>query len=341
MENIEVTLANDTQGIGSAGQRVTLSVTPADMHSAEEIDTYLAGYNPGTYRADEVSPVIPVDNQTDKYRTFDKDDAFKNVAQKGSTNAPIPEVDPKSALVTFKTEPRVISSFVPKNLSNRYDAKMVAARRCKRAIALDREIEVMTLVGTNTNWDSTVRTALSSTYNWNGGENSDPVADVFTAIEKSAQPVTDMWMNTKVAHLFIKHAAVRNHMRQFLGDSTISGIAASVAESQAGPADFAIPGLPKIHVSSAKYNSSGTLTYILGNVVVLLSKPAGVPTDGEEVASTYTFQYKGPSGTGYTSREWVVEGRGAYGGDMIAVTEEDDARMTSTIAGGIITGVVQ
>jgi hypothetical protein len=340
-QQINIELAHDAAGLGKQGDRVTLTVVPADMHDPEELTSYLAGYKLANMRADEVSPPIPVKNQSDKYRTFSEDDAFNDVARKGSNNGPIPEVDPKSALETYKTLPRVIGSFVPRNLPGRYDPINVALRRCKRAIGLNREIEVMALVGTNTNWDSTVRTALTSTYQWNDGSASNPIKDIMTGLEKSIQPVSDIWMNQKVAHLFIRHAEVRNHMRQMLGDEAAPKAAAAVAQAGMMPTDFFIPGLPPIHVSALKYNAAGTLSYALGDVVVFICRPPGVPTDGEEIASTYTFQYEGPEGNGYTVRQWTVENRGAYGGEMVSVTEEDDAVMTSTKAGGILTGVVQ
>ena len=65
----------------------------------------------------------------------------------------------------------------------------------------------------------------------------------------------------------------------------------------------------------------------------------GIPSDGEEIATTYTFRRKGISGTGLDVREFEVENRGPLGGTMIVVTVADIPIITGNNAGGLITGV--
>lgn len=342
---LSILLAEDAQGIGKAGQRVQLELTPSDVHDPTEIPTYLAGYKPFGYRADEASPIVLVDNDEDKYRSFSADDSFVPVNVKGATTGPIPEVDPKTSLDTYKVVDRFVGSFISAvtelQKGNTYAprARMAAARRCRRAIDLDREIDVWALLGTNTNWDASVRTAVTNP--WTDETNGVPISDVQAAIEKSHQPVSGLWMNQKIAHRFLRHPQVKDQMRQMLGDASAQNVASQIAllAQEGKAADFVIPGLPPFHVVAAKYNPSGTLTYVLGDVVVLVTRPPGVPQDGEEIASTYTFRRRGPSGVGFESREFTVEGRGPNGGTMIVVATADVPILTSNVAGGIITGV--
>lgn len=348
MEHLEIRLADSIPGVGQAGERVTLALSPADVHDPTEIPTYLAGYKPFQYRADEASKVILVNNEEDKYRTFDSDDAFRRVPVKGSTQGAVPEVDPISALSTYKVVERYVGSFVPaqtqSQTGNNYDPVMAASRRCRRALDLDREIDVWDLLQTTTNWDSTVRTALAATYQWNGGANSDPIFDVQTAIEKSWQPVSEIWMNQKVAHAFLRHTSVRNHMRQMLGDNAVAAALSNVAQAGEMSVDFVIPGLPPFRVvaSKVKNESTSALGYILGDsYCVLLTTPPGTPSDGEEIASTYTFRRRGPSGVGFEAREFEVKERGPLGGTMIVVSQADVAKMTGNKCGGIISGCIQ
>ena len=42
----------------ASGERYSLTLQPSDVHSAEELATYLAGYKPFDFRADEASPPI-------------------------------------------------------------------------------------------------------------------------------------------------------------------------------------------------------------------------------------------------------------------------------------------
>lgn len=343
---LSILLAEDTQGIGKAGQRVQLELTPQDVHDPTEIPTYLAGYRPFGFRADEMSPIVLVDNDEDKYRTFSADDTFMPVDVKGATTGPIPEVDPKTTLATYKVVDRFVGSFISRitegQRGNTYapNARMAAARRCRRAIDLDREIDVMTLLGTSGNWDASVRTAVTNA--WTDTTNGTPIADVQAAIEKSNQPVTGVWFNQRVAHTFLRHPEVKDHMRQMLGDASAQNVASQIAmlAQEGKAADFVIPGLPPFHVVASKYNDGSGIDYVLGDVGVLITRPPGVPQDGEEIASSYTFRRRGPSGVGFTSREFTVEGRGPEGGVMVVVAAADIAVFTSNVAGGILTGVI-
>jgi len=353
--DFEIKLA-ETSALGQAGQRVTLSLQPQDVHDATELPTYLAGYNPPGYRADEMSPPILVDNDNDKYRTFDSDDAFRRVDVKGTISGAVPEVDPKSALRSYKVIDRYVGSFVPRvtelQTGNNYRPRMAAARRARRAIELDRELDVADLICDPTNWDAAVITPAGLEWD-NSGGTQDPVRDMQLAIEKSAQQVTEIWMNQRVAFALLRSPSVRDQMRQMLGDGAAPAAMMSVqnAGSNGVTGDFAIPGLPPIKVVASKVKSLTTtaLDYVFRDpdltsaaqfdVVVLVHRPPGIPTDGEDIASTYTFRRRGPSGTGFEAREYFVDGRGALGGTMIVVSQADEAVITGTNVGGIITDV--
>lgn len=342
----EIILAETVKGLGQAGDRVTLALTPADVHDPAELATYLAGYKPFMFRADEASKPILVNNTQDKYRTFSSDDAFRRVNVKVGDQSPVPEVDPSSSLATYTTVDRLVGSFVSRVVENQtgnnYLPRIAASRRAQNAILLDREIDVWTLLETNTSFASAQRTALGTGYNWNAGINSDPIKDLQTQIENSNQPVTGIWMNQKVGFAFLRHDKVRDHMRQFYGDNAPPISAAQIENAGIQNVDFQLPGFPPIHIvaSKVKNESTSAIEYIFNDVVTLLTVPPGVPSDGESIATTYTFRERGGAGTGITVREYVVEDRGREGGTMIAVSMADVAVMTSNNAGGIITGVI-
>lgn len=353
--DFEIKLA-ESSPLGAAGQRVTLSLQPQDVHDPTELPTYLAGYREFAYRADEMSPPVLVDNDQDKYRTFDSDDAFRRVDVKGSISGAVPEVDPKSALRDYKVIDRYVGSFVPRvtelATGNNYRPRMAAARRARRAIELDRELDVGALICTPTNWDASVITPALLEWDDAAGT-QDPVRDIQLAIEKSAQQVTEIWMNQRVAFALLRSPSVRDQMRQMLGDGAAP--AAMMTVQNAGmngvTGDFQIPGLPPIRVTAAKVKSLTTtdLDFVFRNpdltaalqfdVAVLVHIPPGIPTDGEDIASTYTFRRRGPSGTGFEAREFFVDGRGSLGGTMIVVTQADEAVITGNNVGGIITDV--
>ncbi len=344
MDSITLTLANDMKGVGKAGQRVSLELQPSDVHDSTELPTYLSGFKPFGMRADEASPVVLVDNDEDKFRSFDSDDAFRRVDVKGSSSGAVPEVDPKSSLTPYKVVERFVGAFVPRQTElqtgNNYQPRMAAARRARRAMDLDRELDVWALLGTDTNFAAAQRLAVAGGQEWDVA--GDPILNVQTAIEASAQEVTGIWMNQKVANTFLRHVSVRDHMRQMLGDGAPSVGSINVSGSVLpGVNDFRIPGLPPFHVTGGKVKNESTsaLDYILSDVVVLTHTPPGVPEDGEEISTSYTFRRRGPSGVGFEAREFFIENRGPLGGTMIVVSQADIGIMTGNSAGGIITNV--
>jgi len=347
MEKFSIVLADSVQGLGVAGQRVSCALLPSDVHDPTELPTYLAGYRPPQYRGDEASPPILVDNDEDKYRSFSSDDAFKRVLVKGSTTGAVPEVDPKSALDSYKVAERYVGAFIPRQTElqrgNAYNPIMAAMRRARRAIELDREIDVWTLLTTNANWNANNVVTLGATFNWNGGSASDPMADLQNMCERSAQAVTDIWMNLKVANAFLRHDAVRDHLRMMIGDSAAGNDLQRVNnQSLVTNVDFIIPGLPPIHVVPGKVLNETTslLDFILSDAVVLTVKPPGVPSDGEEIATSYTFRRRGPSGVGFEAREFFLENRGPLGGTMVVVSMADIEKMTGATSGGLLKGVI-
>lgn len=357
-ERIQLKLSEDSH-LGKAGQVVTLALTPADVHDPTELPTYLAGYKAPEFRADEVSPAVLVDNEQDKFRTFSKDDAFRRVDVKIGGNAPVPEVDPASSLSSYQTIYRAAGSFIPKQTElqkgNNYNARQVAARKASRVLYIDRELDVLGtggLLATTGNWTAGNVFALGANFNWGNlttqgeGSTSDPMFDVQTGVVTSAQPVSGVWFNQKTAFAFIRHTKVRNHMRQMLGDGAVNATLLSVKDAaRTGQrVDFAIPGLPDFHVSASKVKNetSGVLDFILPDGVVIGTvAPPGVPSDGEEIATSYTFRLRGPSGVGFETREYWVDGRGAYGGTMVVASMSDIAKFTGTDCGFVITGALQ
>jgi hypothetical protein len=348
LKNVTLNLAEDSH-LGKAGQRVTLALQPSDVHDPTELATYLAGYKNYQYRADSASKIILVDNPSDKYRTFNSNDAFRRTDVKGSTSGDVPEIDPESSLATYSCVERFVGSFIPAQTENQtgnaYDPVMKATRKCTNAIMLDRELDVFSstgLLGTATNFDATVRITLLAGENWNGGSNADPIKNLQTLVENSIQPVHGFWMNQKVANAFLRNDSVRDHMRQFYGDSQPQAAIGRVNFADGQDTDFQIIGLPPIHVSAAKVRNetTGAKEYVLGDYVIGVTQPMSVPVDGEEVATSYTFRWSGPSGTGFEVRQYQLDNRGPLGGTMVVVYMSDIAVMTANETGGHIANVI-
>lgn len=322
----------------STGQRVSLSLTPSDVHDASEVPELLQSYKSLKFRGDEIVPVIMVDQLSDKYRVFNSDNAFQPVVVKTSNEGAIAEVDPESSLATFTCNLRAIGCFISAQteMAAEYDVKARASKRCADAILRDIEIDDMTLIGTNTNWAAGVRTAAALAWDVAG---STPIIDLQTAIRKSYQEVRCIAINLQTAFALINHDDTKDLMRQFKGDMPVSDALNQLAKAPASSIDFSIPTMPPFKVVGSQYvNSAGTKVETLGKVAVLISGPESPMPD--EIMSAATFRWRGPSGTGWSSREYTVEGRGPWGGTMLVVSEASDQKMVATTAGGIITNTV-
>lgn len=344
---VNLTLANDAPGIGVRGQRVNLVLTPSDVHQPQELDTYLAGYKNYTYRADEASKVFLVDHDTDYIRTMSANNVFRLAKVKTSLNAAIPEIDPASSTDTYTVADRMMGGYVPDvtadNAMPHYKLEMVTASLVKNVVALDREYDVWTMLSATANWNANNHTTLGATAAWGTstgpGSASAPLKNLEARIVASSAPVTDIFFNQQVAFSFLSHPDVREHMRSTIGDAGSRQITGTlqVADASTPQIDFMIPGLPPFHVVCAKYlvESTGLLTYVLGNHTVLLTSPSGIASDGMQIATTTTFRRKGRSGTGWQTRKFRIENRG-NGGNMVVVNMADIAKMTGNDCGGLI-----
>lgn len=336
---------------------VLFSLTEADVHQPQEATAnYLAGYKPFEFMADTCSRVVMVDKDQDYRRDFSSDNAFRRVRVKGSAEGAIPEIDPSSSLTLYKTVDRICGSFVnlvtEQNAQPNYRVRHVAARRIGDALALDREIDVFDstvgILGSDTAWDSDNITTLGSTTHWDTGADSDPLGDIdYILGTASFQAVDCICMPYNVMLVFLKHPSVRDQLRSAYGDAAVSDFSklASGGAPAMNSVDFTIPGYPPFRSvqSRVKNETTGNNDYILNNQVLLLrTGPAGggVPLDGRDSATSYTFRVRGNTGVGYETREYRVEGRGQRGGTMVVAYMSDIAQMTGSNIGGKIKAVL-
>lgn len=341
-------LLEDTPGLGRKLSRVRFTLAPDDVHIAHEIDTFLAGFSQlGNYRADEACPVVLVDKNTDKFRTFGQNNVFKQVEVRTSRQAGIQEVDIETSLSTYLTEERALGAFIPRATEAQatFDVKAGHAARIQEALGLDREIRIFGtggLLSTSTSWNSNNVVTLSGGAQWDDSENCDPILDIQERIEASAQKITGIYFNPPVAHAFLRADRVRSHMRQMLGDSAPSADAVAAAAAQES-VDFMIPGLPPFHVVGAKVlnETSSALDFILTDKVILVSYPQnGAPVDGKRTMTAVTWRERGLSGNGFTTREFEVQARGLQGGTMMVSGHAEDEQMIANNCGGLLQDVL-
>ena len=323
-----------------SGRLVMMDLAQSDVHTDFALPNYAAGYRLADGVADVACPTVLVEKTSNKFNTWDKENAFKRVIPNGSTSGgAVAEVNPTLANDNYTCVEYALGGFVGTGVQANADAPLRPLQACMKrvmnALLLEREIRVATLLTTSGNWDSSVYSTLGAGAQWNGGSSSDPVKDMHTKIESSYMPVTGIVMSELVAHDFVRNPATQKYVAY-----------KSSAKPLPSAAEFAaLLDLPPIYVAKMKYISTGTtLSYVWGNDVVLLHQPASnPPVDQEDVSSAYTFRWMsggttadGTMNAGFLVRTYWDPKRGPRGGTQVVVVHNDAEKITSKFVGGLI-----
>lgn len=344
-QTMSVTLAEGIESIGAAaGQTIQLSLSPSDVAVQEELDTFLAGYSNYQFRADEVAPPFLVDRDTDKFRLYSSNDAFERVQVESSMQAGVNQVDPRTELGEYRVVDRALGNFMPTRIAAnaKFDIKAGALRRVRVALDLDREIRVWNLLTTAGNWNANNVVAAGNPFN---DPTTNPIQLLREMMNRSSQPISAFWMTPDTSFDFLDNPNTKTFMRQMSGDATQPRPVQGGGFVQDQSWDYSLPGMPPIRVAPAKVknDSTGALEDVMGrDFVVGVTAPTetpGVPTSGQEIQTIQTFRTRGPSGTGFTTREFFVEERGLEGGTMMVAGHSEDVKFISNTAGCLLTGV--
>lgn len=340
-DKVEIVLASAIPSLGyKAGQTIQLALSPGDVNIPEELETFLAGYKPFEFLSDMVSPPFLVDKSSDKYRIFDEDDAFEPADVETSTNARVKTVDPRSSLDDYRVKERALGTFISAAVQaeSTFDIKARGTARVMNVLNIDRELRLWTLLTTAGNWATANK--LTPADLWTDPIDGDPIADLTSMLEASAQPLNMICMNDIAGHVFLRHPAVRDYLKVALGDTGLQGTLKDVALGQKH-VRFRIPSLEAdILIAPARRKVSGVRQRILGNYVVGLRAPFdGIPTDAEDIKTVQTFRKKGASGTGFVVREYFVDEAGLEGGTMLVAGHAEDMVMLSDGCGFLISTV--
>jgi hypothetical protein len=135
---------------------------------------------------------------------------------------------------------------------------------------------------------------------------------------------------------------VRLYLKAVMGnDAPTPDLAYQINADNKAQQTINVVGYPPIYIVGAQYLSSGTLTYVMGDDVVLFSlPPSNVPVNMFTVATSLTFRTKGKSGTGWVTNEYLPNGRGINGGRMLETGFGETSFFGSNIAGGLIKDVL-
>jgi hypothetical protein len=329
---------------GSVLVQMDLGVT--DVHQDSPLANYAAGYRLEEGVADLACPVVTTPKPSDKYYTWNSSNAFQRVmpnTQAAGTG--VPEVSPTLSNSSFTTVEYALSAFVPTEIEAAADSPLrpfqAAVDRIMNALRLEREIRVATLMSNPANYAPANILTLAPGAQWNGGANSDPVANLQFIMENSFAPITGVVMSRRMRNAFARNPNVQKYF-------TYKDAGQPIPSNQQLSA---LLDLPPLFTAEMKYSSGGgTPTFVWGPDVVLFHHPRqNPPSDQQDVSTAYTFRWSGANSSvsdgeyiaGWMVRTYWDPRRGARGGKQVVVVHQDAEVATSAIVGGVIKSALQ
>lgn len=330
------------------GTLVKMDLGQADVHIDAALSGYAARYQQWDGIADSVAPVVPVEYASNKYYTWGQDDVFQNVEDLilGPGSA-IKEVGGTLNTSTYSTLQYGLGTFIPTEIQANADpalkVEMAYTARVLDAIGLGREVRVASLVTTAGNWSGGYTTTLGATAKWNGGSTSNPIQDLYTAIESSLTPVRAIAMSEQVWHDFVQNSQVQKYVANKIDAPPLPNANAG-SYSQISSQFSALLGLPPFLIGRMrKKTGASTYGYVWGNNVALLNNDGQIPMMTAP-STAKTFRWNGansgvPDGSmqgGFLVRSFFDPKRGGRGSRIVVVTHNDAEAMTAVVAGGLI-----
>ena len=331
----------------ATGKLVTMDLGVADVHIDSALANYAAGYQEAASAsiADQVVPVLPVEKNSNKFYTWDKNDVFQDVQSlEVAPGGAMAEVSPRVSNSNYNCVSYGVQSFVASEVQANADSALNPERqavvRCMNAINIARERRCASLLMSSGNWTGGYTTTIAAGAKWNGGASSDPVRDLYTAIESSLVDVTAIVMSERTFHDFVQNPQVQKYIATKTAVAPVPGASEFAALLQ----------LPPIIVGKRKgIVTSSTYGYVWGDNVALIHADAGIPSGGATISTARTFRWNGANGGatdgtmqgGYLVRSYFDPKRGPRGGKVVAVVHNDTEVMTSVFAGGFIASAHQ
>ena len=285
-----------------------------DVHVSLPIAGWLAGYKqPGQFLLDTLVQEQPVDFTQFKYRNMSGANTFLLHDVRASELSSPQQVQMSSSVVESKTEDLRVAVLLPYRADQQADFnfQIASARVAWNAIMLWREYQAFAaskLFTTNTNWATTVRTALASDQNWgppgSEGADSDPPRDLRAARLASQAPITHWAMSLKQFDWFTQHPKTIDHYKSFGRDGVTAGMIRDIVREQAmsgpnaqSPVEFDIPMIGKGLIHNARATTSPSTAASLfwpDDIVLGFAQSPTMPPNGD-VCSAVTFRLKNPT----------------------------------------------
>lgn len=318
--------------------RASDPLSPSNAHVVAALSDFASSYSNGAFFADRVSPIIPVDKDSDSFFQFARKDATTDTVQIVGEQGAIPQSTIETSKATYVTLGYGQRAPVSRALQVTADPAVRPKERSTAAIMrnlmLAREIRVASKITTSGNWASGNNAAATAV--WTDQTAGVPLTDIHTALEAIPASGDDSMLIAICALEVFNALTSHPQIRDMHG-------------TLPGPIDE--PTLAKylkfdeLLVSNTQKNTANTGQdpvygrVWLDTVFAIVKVPRQLMgVDQEMFSATFRRNMEGASG-GMLVREWEEPSLGTEGTDMVAVTHRDDEFIIQDDAGYLITGV--
>ena len=280
--------------------------TVTDVHVNQALTSIAVAYvqDQGSYIADKVFPMVPVQHKTDVYFVWDKGDFFRDEAQKRADAAESSGSGVNLTTQTYSADVwalhQDIGPQVRANADPSVDLDMVATRQLMQKLLIRRDRIFMTKFMTTGKWGTDVTGTAGGTPGsstpayWDDDANGDPFTDIAvgqtTVLQNTGYMPNTLVLAWSVYQALRKHPLVVDRIKYttktFAGTITPELLAAAF-------------DVERVLVSKAVYNSAGenltaSMSFAMGKHALLCYS---APTPGLMIPTAgYTFAWQGFTG---------------------------------------------
>lgn len=316
-------------------------VSPRSAHIDAALSDFAAAYTNSQYIADEVSPVILVDKESNAFFKRLRVDSATVVDDSAGPRAQLKEASYELEEDSYSVRPRGLRQLVSESLMLNADAALdpdqIAVSNVMNKIKLAREDRVASAIMTPGNW--AVSNTAAAAAPWNDTVNSDPLGDLHTALEAIPFNGDDVRVlgvcSDRVWNTLSRHPQI---MSLRAGGGTQGG---PVRREEL--ADYlGIDGIrvSKIHKNTAALGQTASYSRVWGTSTFALVVVPATLMSTEQTIFCATFRHDLPGGVGgMRVRRWHDPSLGVGGGDYVACELKDDEKVVQNDAGYLITSV--
>lgn len=242
--------------------------------------------------ADSVLPrLVPIAKEEFTYTLMTKAEGFTipdtKVGRKGEPN----EVEFTGTRVTGRTEDYGLDDFVPfndvQNAPAGYDPEAYAAVMLEDLVQLDREVRVANTVFAQATYPASNRVTLAGNQQWSDFVNSDPIADITTALDTPIVRPNVAVFGRQAFSTLSRHPKIA---KAVLGNSGDVTIATRKQIAELFELEEVLVGAS--YVNTAKPGQAATMARVWGKHAAFIRRDKLVQTtDDKRVTFGFTVQY--------------------------------------------------